>query len=54
MVDDDESSHTGFFSIDQLPPMAPRHCRRIETALNPADTVIMSSDMVSPDIQEVR
>ena len=54
VVGDDESSHTGFFSIDQLPPMAPRHCRRIETALNPADTVIMSSDMVSPDIQEVR
>ncbi|NYK77372.1 DNA mismatch repair protein MutT, partial [Salmonella enterica subsp. enterica serovar Typhimurium] len=25
-----------------------------EAALNPADTVIMSSDMVSPDIQEVR
>jgi len=23
-------------------------------ALTPADTVIMSSDMVSPDIQEVR
>lgn len=54
MVDDDESSHTGFFSIDQLPPMVPRHRRRIEAALNPADTVIMSSDMVSPDIQEVR
>jgi len=32
----------------------PRHRRRIEAALNPADTVIMSSDMVSPDIQEVR
>ena len=48
IVGDDESSHTGFFGIDQLPPMAPRHRRCIEIALNPADTVIMSSDIATP------
>ena len=54
IVGDDESSHTGFFGIDQLPPMAPRHRRCIEIALNPADTVIMSSDIATPALQETR
>ena len=43
-VGDDESSQTGFFDVDDLPEMAPRHRRRIETALHSSDHVIFSSD----------
>lgn len=43
-VGDDESSQTGFFDVDDLPDMAPRHRRRIETALHSSNHVIFSSD----------
>ncbi|MDO4413233.1 NUDIX domain-containing protein [Cutibacterium sp.] len=45
-VGDDESSRTGFFDLADLPTMAPRHRRRIETALHPPQAVVISSDDV--------
>ncbi len=51
-VGDDESTRTGFFELDDLPEMEPRHRRRIETALHPSEIVIMSSDATGTGVME--
>ncbi|MSS45976.1 NUDIX domain-containing protein [Cutibacterium sp. WCA-380-WT-3A] len=51
-VGDDESSHTAFFDLDELPDMKACHRRRIETAIHPPQCVIMSSDAEYSDVTE--